>query len=460
MGIDMRFVIVTGMSGAGRSSVMRILEDDGYFCVDNLPVPLIEKFVELIATPNSEISKVALGLDVRADQPFGDAQRVLDELKENGYFFEILFMDASDAVLLKRYKETRRMHPLSLEGRVEEGVHKEREILQGIKKKADYVIDTSNLLTRELKEEIDHIFVRNEEYNSLMVTILSFGFKNGIPADADLVFDVRFLPNPFYIDELKHKTGNDKEVQDYVMSFPEALVFVYFYNALNNLWFLWAVWWCFLVVFVMHCFLRDNIAIYVLCFLALFVIPDGLGLGAYKYMLPYFLFGYYMHACMQHRQWRLDFRPKIWVVAGAGLAFAGLFLYYDRDSFIYLTGYKLVGKQVKEQLWIDVYRMLVGFAGSLFFVLLWQYIVICFDDQNEIRKVKIKWNMLRQLGMHSMGVYILSGYLVIFLIQRLDFIDHPSYVWNILETVAVLAASLCGAIILGKIPVLKRLVGK
>lgn len=135
-------------------------------------------------------------------------------------------MDASDAVLLKRYKETRRMHPLSLEGRVEEGVHKEREILQGIKKKADYVIDTSNLLTRELKEEIDHIFVRNEEYNSLMVTILSFGFKNGIPADADLVFDVRFLPNPFYIDELKHKTGNDKEVQDYVMSFPEALVFV------------------------------------------------------------------------------------------------------------------------------------------------------------------------------------------------------------------------------------------
>ncbi len=222
----MRFVVVTGMSGSGKRTAMKMLEDVGFYCVDNLPVPLIEKFVELIATPNSEISKVALGLDVRADQPFGDAQRVLDELKENGYFFEILFMDASDAVLLKRYKETRRMHPLSLEGRVEEGVHKEREILQGIKKKADYVIDTSNLLTRELKEEIDHIFVRNEEYNSLMVTILSFGFKNGIPADADLVFDVRFLPNPFYIDELKHKTGNDKEVQDYVMSFPEALVFV------------------------------------------------------------------------------------------------------------------------------------------------------------------------------------------------------------------------------------------
>ena len=222
----MRFVVVTGMSGSGKRTAMKMLEDVGFYCVDNLPVPLIEKFVELIATPNSEINKVALGLDVRADQPFGDAQRILDKLKENGYLFEILFMDANDAALLKRYKESRRLHPLSLEGRVEEGVHKERDILQDIKRKADYVIDTSNLLTRELKEEIDHIFVRNEEYNSLMITILSFGFKNGIPADADLVFDVRFLPNPFYIDELKHKTGNDIEVRDYVMGFPEAFVFL------------------------------------------------------------------------------------------------------------------------------------------------------------------------------------------------------------------------------------------
>ena len=222
----MRFVVVTGMSGSGKRTAMKMLEDVGFYCVDNLPVPLIEKFVELIATPNSEINKVALGLDVRADQPFGDAQRILDKLKENGYLFEILFMDAGDSVLLKRYKETRRMHPLAPEGRVEEGVRKERDILQGIKQKADYVIDTSNLLTRELKEEIDHIFVNNEEYNSLMVTVLSFGFKNGIPADADLVYDVRFLPNPFYIDELKHKTGNDKEVQDYVMDFPEASVFL------------------------------------------------------------------------------------------------------------------------------------------------------------------------------------------------------------------------------------------
>lgn len=222
----MRFVIVTGMSGGGKITAMRMLEDAGFYCVDNLPVPLIEKFVELIAVPGSEVTKVALGLDVRADQPFEDAQKVLGKLKENGYNFEILFMEASTQVLLKRYKETRRMHPLAPEGRVEDGINKERSILQDIRQKADYVIDTSNLLTRELKEEIDRIFVKNEEYNSLMVTILSFGFKHGIPADADLVFDVRFLPNPFYIDELKYKTGNDSEVQDYVMSFPEAETFV------------------------------------------------------------------------------------------------------------------------------------------------------------------------------------------------------------------------------------------
>ena len=222
----MRFVVVTGMSGGGKSTALHMLEDVGFYCVDNLPVPLIEKFVELIAMPGSEVEKVALGLDVRVDQPFEDAQKALEKLKENGYNFEILFMEAGDSVLLKRYKETRRMHPLSPGGRVEDGIRKKRHVLQDIKGKADYVIDTSNLLTRELKEEIDRIFVKNEEYNSLMVTILSFGFKHGIPADADLVFDVRFLPNPYYIEELKYKTGNDKEVQDYVMSFPEAETFI------------------------------------------------------------------------------------------------------------------------------------------------------------------------------------------------------------------------------------------
>lgn len=222
----MRFVIVTGMSGSGKRTAMKMLEDVGFYCVDNLPVALIEKFAELITTPSSEVNKVALGVDVRADQSFGSVRRILDQLKENGYLFEILFMEAGDDVLLKRYKETRRLHPLSPQGRVEEGIQREREILKEIREKADYIIDTSHLLTRELKKEIDDIFVRNKEYNSLIVTILSFGFKKGIPADADLVFDVRFLPNPFYIDDLKYKTGNDREVQDYVMSFAEAGVFL------------------------------------------------------------------------------------------------------------------------------------------------------------------------------------------------------------------------------------------
>ena len=222
----MRFVIVTGMSGSGKSTVQRMLEDTGFYCVDNLPVSLIEKFVELISVPNGEISNVALGLDVRADRSFEDVTKILADLKQKGYQFEILFMDASDAVLIKRFKENRRVHPLAVEGRIEDGLRAERKILEEIRATSDYVIDTSNLLTRELKTELDRIFVQNEEYNSLMVTVMSFGFKNGIPSDADLVFDVRFLPNPFYIEELKPMTGNDKPVQDFVMEAEEAELFL------------------------------------------------------------------------------------------------------------------------------------------------------------------------------------------------------------------------------------------
>lgn len=222
----MRLVIVTGMSGGGKRTAMKMLEDVGFYCVDNLPVSFIEKFVGLVSAPNNEISKVALGLDARANQSFEEVERILENLRKDGCKFEILFMDASDQVLLKRYKETRRVHPLAPADRVEDGIAKEREILKAIKGKADYVIDSSSLLTRELKEELDRIFVQNKEYNSLMINIVSFGFKNGIPADADLVFDVRFLPNPFYIDELKHKTGKDKEVQDYVMQYEESTVFL------------------------------------------------------------------------------------------------------------------------------------------------------------------------------------------------------------------------------------------
>jgi UPF0042 nucleotide-binding protein len=214
------------MSGGGKSTALKMLEDAGFYCVDNLPVSLIEKFAELITMPGSEVSKVVLGLDVRSDQSFEDATRVLENLKQKGYKLEILFMDARTDVLIKRYKETRRIHPLAPEGRLEDGVKAERKVLENIRRHADYVIDTSNLLTRELKEELDRIFVENGEYNSLMVTVMSFGFKHGIPADADLVLDVRFLPNPFYIEDLKHKTGNDREVQEYVMGFEEAEIFM------------------------------------------------------------------------------------------------------------------------------------------------------------------------------------------------------------------------------------------
>lgn len=222
----MRFVVVTGMSGSGKSTALKMLEDTGFYCVDNLPVSLIEKFVDLISMPNSEINKVALGLDARAGQALAEADEVLTKLKEKGYDIEILFLEADVKVLIKRYKETRRVHPLAADGRVEDGIAKERRILEKLKKKADYVIDTTHLLTRELKEELDRIFIKDEEYNNLIITVMSFGFKHGIPADADLVFDVRFLPNPFYIDELKHQTGNDKPVQEYVMSFPESEIFL------------------------------------------------------------------------------------------------------------------------------------------------------------------------------------------------------------------------------------------
>ena len=218
----MRFIVVTGMSGGGRSTALKVLEDAGFYCVDNLPVSLIEKFVELLSGQEEDIRNVVLGLDVRAGQSFEDAADVLAQIKENGYHVEILFMDADEKSLIKRYKESRRVHPLAQDGRIEDGVRKEKQILTKIRGMADYVIDTSNLLTRELKQELDHIFVGNKAYNNLMVTVMSFGFKYGIPTDADLVFDVRFLPNPFYVEELKQKTGNDKEVQDYVMNCEEA----------------------------------------------------------------------------------------------------------------------------------------------------------------------------------------------------------------------------------------------
>ena len=222
----MRFVIVTGMSGAGKQTAMKMLEDMGFYCVDNLPVPLIDRFIEMLSSPAGELGKVALGLDVRADQDFTEAERMLSSLREKNYPFELIFMDAEEKVLIKRYKESRRMHPLAGTGSLESGIRREREILENVKKTADYVFDTSNLLTRVLKEELDRIFLQGGEFENLIIRIVSFGFKYGIPMDADLVFDVRFLPNPYYIDELKHMSGNDEPVHSYVMGFPEATEFL------------------------------------------------------------------------------------------------------------------------------------------------------------------------------------------------------------------------------------------
>ncbi len=222
----MRLVMVTGMSGAGKSSVLKMLEDAGYFCVDNLPIQLIYKLVQLTFNGKEKIDKVALGVDIRSGQALEELDEVLEQMKKDGYLYEILFLEAKTEVLVKRYKETRRLHPLSGTGRIEHGIEMERKKLEFIKKKADVILDTSQLLIRELKTQIDRIYVDDEKYNNFFVTVLSFGFKYGMPMDSDLVFDVRFLPNPYYVPKLKPQTGNDKPVRDYVMQSGLAEAFL------------------------------------------------------------------------------------------------------------------------------------------------------------------------------------------------------------------------------------------
>jgi UPF0042 nucleotide-binding protein len=222
----MRIVVVTGMSGAGMRTALKVLEDAGYYCVDNLPVELVLKFLELAVNNSRNISNIAMCVDVRVGENFGEFATVLSAMDKMGYEYDILFLEAEDEVLVKRYKETRRNHPLAGEHRIMEGILQEREEIAFLKEKADYIIDTSTLLTRELKQELEKIFVEDENFNNLMVTVLSFGFKYGIPVDADLVFDVRFLPNPYYFDEMRPLTGNDALVHDYVMGFKEAEEFL------------------------------------------------------------------------------------------------------------------------------------------------------------------------------------------------------------------------------------------
>lgn len=220
----MDFLIVTGLSGAGKSRAVDALEDIGFFCVDNMPPKLISRFAELALQSDGKLSKIAVVTDVRGGEMFKDFIAELDLVESLNIDFKLLFLDCNLQVLMRRYKETRRKHPLidNLEASVEKAIVTERDLLMQARERADYIIDTSNLSAMQLKERISNIFLDNIS-NSMLINCMSFGFKYGAPSEADLVFDVRCLPNPFYIDDLKYKTGLDSEVNEYVMAWPQAL---------------------------------------------------------------------------------------------------------------------------------------------------------------------------------------------------------------------------------------------
>ncbi|MBS4534798.1 RNase adapter RapZ [Clostridium sp. D2Q-14] len=222
----MGFVIITGLSGAGKSQAIKVMEDIGFYCMDNLPPSLLPKFAELCYQSMGKVKEVALVVDIRGGEFFDDLFENLSKLKNYGYNYKIMFLDASDEILIKRYKELRRPHPLSPNGQIVDGIEKERERLTEIRQKSDYVLDTSDFTLGMLKEEIKNIFMEGEKKDNFTTSVVSFGFKHGIPLDADLVFDVRFLPNPHYIDKLRELTGNDKKVRDYVMDWKQSKDFL------------------------------------------------------------------------------------------------------------------------------------------------------------------------------------------------------------------------------------------
>ena len=224
----MEFILISGMSGAGKSKAASFMEDMDFFCVDNLPAPLIVKFAELGMAGNGEYQRVVLVTDVRSGTCFDGLFQALDDLKALKCSYRILFMDASDETIIKRYKETRRSHPLMEDGiSLEQAIAMEREMLRPLRERAEYIIDTSALSTAKLKGELRRLFAGNEQKQGRMdLRVLSFGFKHGVPMEADLVFDVRFLPNPYYVEELRPKTGKDKDVYDYVFDFPQTHEFM------------------------------------------------------------------------------------------------------------------------------------------------------------------------------------------------------------------------------------------
>lgn len=223
----MKTVIITGMSGAGKTSAIHILEDIGYYCIDNIPPVLISSFISLCENSNFHMNKIALVADARSGELVTHLYTEIEKLKRGGNECTVLFLDADDETLIKRYKETRRKHPQGSEGRLDDGIRVERNLFSEIKKSADLVIDTSKMLTREFREKIVSYFESKErEFESITVNVVSFGFKRGMPLDCDLVFDVRFMPNPFYEEELRSKTGKEKAVADYALSCESSQVFL------------------------------------------------------------------------------------------------------------------------------------------------------------------------------------------------------------------------------------------
>jgi RNase adapter protein RapZ len=223
---SIRFVIITGLSGAGKSETIKCFEDLGYFCVDNLPPVLIPKFAELCAQSDGRINRIALVVDIRGGSFFDDIFEALESLEQNGFTYETLYLEAREEVLVRRFKESRRRHPLSVSGSILEGIKAEGERLQEIRGKATMIIDTSELNVRGLHEVVNKNYSQLPQQEKMLVTVVSFGFKNGIPLDADLIFDVRFLPNPHYVESLQALTGNYTEVANYVLKWPVAARFL------------------------------------------------------------------------------------------------------------------------------------------------------------------------------------------------------------------------------------------
>lgn len=223
----MKMVIVTGMSGAGKSSALRLFEDMGYYCMDNIPPQLITNFLDLTRSASKPMNQVALGVDIRGGAFFEDLQSTVEALKkENDMEVTTLFLTASDETLVRRYKELRRPHPMDKAGNIFDGIQREKSFLAHLRQSSDVVVDTTDKTLGELKEQIDHLFLSEGEKPALRISVVSFGYKHGIVLDADLVFDVRFVNNPFYVPTLRKLTGLDAPLKDYVLQFPETEQFL------------------------------------------------------------------------------------------------------------------------------------------------------------------------------------------------------------------------------------------